>query len=46
MGNRITFDEICQQLCSIYRVTQYSSNNLNTTIFWVYSVEEKNIHYS
>lgn len=21
MGNRITFDEICQQLCSIYRVT-------------------------
>lgn len=27
MGNRITFDEICQQLCSIYRVTLCSFQN-------------------
>ena len=27
MGYRITFDEICQQLCSIYRVTLYSFQN-------------------
>ena len=27
MGNRITFGEICQQLCSIYRVTLCSFQN-------------------